>query len=157
MNIFYKKLHPAAIEPRRSTPLSGGWDIFCTEIIHESTDFCICKTGLIMYPEDSNYRITLVPRSSLTKTHWLLQNSPGLGDPDYTGEYEFRFRALPTLVWKTSLSRSGYMLQYPEFPFKPGDRIGQMYLEEIIPIDFFEIDTLKTTTRGSGGFGSTGI
>ena len=155
MKIRIKKLHPNATIPVRADEFCGGWDVTCTEIIKESDDFYICKLGLAMQPESPNYKITLVPRSSLTKTKWIQQNSPGLGDYSYTGEYQYRFRALPE-NWKEGLA--GYSNDhfiYPEFPFKVGDRIGQIYLEEVIPIEWVD-DDLVETERGEGGFGSTG-
>lgn len=154
--ILVKKLHPNAKIPIRSTELSGGWDIFCTEVIQEADDFIICKTGLSMMPFDPNYKITLVPRSSLTKTKWVLQNSPGLGDPDYTGEYQYRFRALPLQIRADSELSWGHYIVYPECPFISGDRIGQIYLEEIVPTEFVEVEEMPKTKRGDGGFGSTG-
>lgn len=155
MKIKIKKLHPDAKIPKRSDEGCGGWDVTCTEIIKESDDFYICKLGLKMQPENPNYKITLVPRSSLTKTHWIQQNSPGLGDYSYTGEYQYRFRAIPTGIHVSEV-RSKPKLIYPEFPFKVGDRIGQIYLEEVIPIEFDEDSELIETERGSNGFGSTG-
>lgn len=161
MQVKFKKLHPDAVIPKKSTELAGGWDVFCTEIIKESDDLYICKLGISMQPENVNYKITLVPRSSLTKTYWILQNSPGLGDPDYTGEYSYRFRGLPIGVkQKNKIELAGienqYKLLYSKFPYNVGDRIGQIYLEEIIPIEFKEVDDLQQTLRGDGGFGSTG-
>ena len=79
MKVKFKKLHPNAVIPKQATELAGGWDVVATEIIQESPDFVICKLGFSLQPP-SNYKITLVPRSSLTKTHWIIQNSPGLGD-----------------------------------------------------------------------------
>lgn len=148
--IKVKKIHPNAKIPTRATEYSGGWDVYCTEVGPRANDFVICKTGLAMQPPPG-YKITLVPRSSLTGTNWILQNSPGLGDPDYIGEYQFRFRAIP-------IGKGPYItdFMYSEFPYKPGDRIGQMYLEEIIPIQFQIVEELEETNRGSGGFGSTG-
>ena len=130
-----------------------------TEIIKESEDFVICKFGFSLQPP-TNYKVTLVPRSSLTKTYWILQNSPGLGDADYTGEYQFRFRAIPIGIEEKSESNKSpfdrYIgLAYPQFPYKIGDRIGQIYLEEVIPIEFEEVEELSQTERGTGGFGST--
>jgi dUTPase len=86
----------------------------------------------------------------------VLQNSPCLGDEDYTGEYVLKFRCIPTLGGLSSFT--GNISLYPgeEFPYKPGDRIAQMYLEEVIPIEFEEVEELSNTERGDGGFGSTG-
>jgi dUTP pyrophosphatase len=154
MKIKIKKVHPLAQLPVRADEGCGGWDVIATEIIKQADDFYVCKLGLKMQPESPNYKITLVPRSSLTKTNWILQNSPALGDWSFTGEYELRFRAIPQgLKGNTDW---GYSLKYPEFPFKVGDRIGQIYLEEVIPIKFDESTELIETSRGAGGFGSTG-
>lgn len=150
MEIKLKKLHANASVPKQATEFAGGWDVKVTEIIKKSDDFVICKLGSAL--EFSNdYELVLVPRSGLTKTHWILQNSPGQGDPDYTGEYQYRFRALPIGINKETLS-----LIYPEFPYKIGDRIGQVYLREIIPIEFKIVSELSETDRGDGGFGHTG-
>lgn len=153
MEVKIKRLHKDAVIPKQATELAGGWDVVATEIIQEVNDFVICKLGFSLQPPH-NYKITLVPRSSLTKTKWILQNSPGLGDADYVGEYQFRFRALPEDLVSTSCGNFWY-IKYPEFPFKPGNRVGQIYLEEVIPIEFIEVDELSSTERGSGGYGST--
>lgn len=157
MTVKFKKLHPDAKIPEQGSVLAGGWDVFCTEVVKESDDFVICKLGFALQPPP-NYKVTLVPRSSLTKTKWMLQNMPGLGDPDYTGEYQYRFRALPT-SWILEVNYIGERtakFTYQEFPYQPGDRIGQIYLEEIIPIEFEVVEELDSTDRGTGGFGSTG-
>ena len=155
MKVKFKKFHPDARIPEQADQLSGGWDVFCTEVIKEADDFYICKLGFGLQPPP-NYKVTLVPRSSLTKTHWIQQNSPGLGDQNFTGEYQYRFRALPKSVRIDNESAWGVYFIYPDFPFKVGDRIGQIYLEEVIPIEFVEVDELDETVRGDGGFGSTG-
>lgn len=142
--------------PVRADEGCGGWDVIATEVIKEADDFYICKLGLKMQPESPNYKITLVPRSSLTKTKWILQNSPALGDWSFTGEYELRFRAIPEIGQVHQQYPETVKFIYPEFPFKVGDRIGQIYLEEVIPIEFDEDSELIETSRGAGGFGSTG-
>ena len=168
MKVKIKKLSDKAVIPKQASELAGGWDVIATEIIQESDDFVICKLGFSLQPPN-NYKVTLVPRSSLTKTKWILQNSPGLGDPDYLGEYQYRFRALPIDVEIDYLNISRIngcyigtgdqtiKLQYQKFPFNVGDRIGQIYLEEIIPIEFEEVEELSETERGEGGYGSTGL
>ena len=164
MQVKFKRFHPDAKIPEQGSALAGGWDVTCTEIIQESPDFVICKLGFALQP-DYRFKITLVPRSSLTKTKWILQNSPGLGDADFLGEYQYRFRALPngfgieqgfSMTDKEFRETFKPQLVYPAFPFKVGDRIGQIYLEEVIPMDFIEVDELTETDRGHGAFGSTG-
>lgn len=160
IEVNFKKLHPNASIPEKATELAGGWDVKVTEIIEKDKDFVICKLGFALGIQEG-YKLTLVPRSSLTKTKWILQNSPGLGDADYTGEYQFRFRAIPYDVESKhddyySNDITGYELLYDTFPYKIGDRIGQVYLEEVLPIKFNIVDDLKNTERGDGGYGSTG-
>lgn len=97
----------------------------------------------------------------MTKTKWILQNSPGLGDCDYRGEYQYRFRAIPAFFTRIEYKNNVHTgrtdaLQYTKFPFNVGDRIGQIYLEEVIPIEFEEVEELSNTSRGEGGFGHTG-
>ena len=151
MIVKFKKLHPNAVIPKQATELAGGWDVTCTEIVQESPDFIICKLGFALQPP-VGYRVILVPRSSFTKTKWIMQNAPGCADADYLGEYQYRLRALPI---KNNIL--GTAFEYPEVPFKVGDRIGQIFLEEVIPIEFKEVDSLTQTNRGEGGYGSTGV
>lgn len=150
MKLKIKKLHSNAVIPKQASELAGGWDVTCTEIVQKSPDFIICKLGFALQPP-AGYRVILVPRSSFTKTKWIMQNAPGTGDADYLGEYQYRLRALP--IRNNIL---GTAFEYPEVPFKVGDRIGQIYLEEVIPIEFEEVEELTETERGTNGFGSTG-
>jgi dUTP pyrophosphatase len=157
MKVKFKRLHKDAVIPKQSSEGAGGWDVVATEIIQESEDFVICKLGFAL-ELPKGYKLTLVPRSSLTKTKWIIQNSPGLGDEDYRGEYQFRFRCIPTEIksYVTGIHEVKSILVYENFPYKIGDRIAQCYLEEVIPMEFEEVDELEDTIRNSGGFGSTG-
>lgn len=147
IDIKFKKLRENAIIPRRGDEFAGGWDVFASEIEQKAPNYVIVKLGFALeFPTD--YKLMLVPRSSLTKTNWYLPNSPGLGDPSYRGEYQMRFRCVPIIM-----NRS---LTYDEFPFKIGDRVGQIFLSGITEIDFIQTDILSESTRGEGGFGSTG-
>ena len=42
-------------------------------------------------------------------------------------------------------------------PYTIGDRIAQIYFEEVEDVTFIETEDLSNTTRGTGGFGSTGV
>ena len=152
MVVKIKKLVENAVIPKKTTELAAGHDVTVTEIIQESQDFVICKLGFALIPP-SGYKVVLVPRSSLTKTQWILQNSPGQGDEDYRGEYQFRFRALPIGV---NQKMSGFTLLYPDFPYNVGDRIGQMFIEKVNNFEFQEVQELSATERNTGGYGSTG-
>ena len=152
MKVKIKKIHKDAVLPEQATELAAGHDVVATEIIQEADDFVVCKLGFALTPPPG-YKVVLVPRSSLTKTKWILQNSPGQGDEDFTGEYQYRFRCIPSGV---NTKMSGYTLSYDKFPYNVGDRIGQIFLDDVIKFEFEEVSELSSTERGEGGFGSTG-
>src|SRR5574343_93615 len=97
------------------------YDVFVRELDQKAPDFVVVKLGFKLTPPEG-HELSLKPRSSLTGTNWLIQNSPGVGDEDYTGEYQFRFRALPDGVYRGKLT-------YPLFPYKVGDACGQISIQ----------------------------
>lgn len=141
VTVKFKRLHPDAKIPTMATPEAGGYDVYAASIAINPFKFYVYTGFALEIPQ--GYRAVLVPRSSITKTTWILQNSPGLGDSDFRGEYMYVFANIE----RTHIS---------DVPFKKGDRIGQLYLEKVIPIDFVEVEELSPTDRGEGGFGSTG-
>ena len=146
------KLHPDAKLPERGSELAAGWDVTATQISVNGTQ-AICRLGFVMQiPE--GYRVSIVPRSSLTKTNWVLQNSPGTVDADYRGEVQVRFRAIPEKIVIATTNKE--LFEVPSFPYEVGDRIAQIYLEKVIETEYVEIFQIGETARGEGGFGSTG-
>lgn len=155
MTVKIQLSHEDAKLPTKGTEKSGGWDIYATQIITDKNepDFVRVMTGIHLQPEPG-MMIRVSPRSSLTKTKWVIQNSPVLCDEDYTGEYEIRFRAFPTGIKEGGWG--SHHLVYPEFPYVVGDRVAQLWKESVLPIVFEVVDKLEETARGAGGFGSTG-
>lgn len=82
----------------------------------------------------------LMPRSSIYKTPLLMKNSVGLIDAGYLG---------PIKAPLYNTSNEIYTLER-------GDRIVQLVNSNLEPIKFKLVDTLRETSRGKGGFGSTG-
>jgi len=101
----------------------------------------IVKTGLfIELPVGHEAQVR--PRSGLAaKKGITVLNSPGTIDADYRGEIG---------VILVNLSNE-------EFTINDGERIAQMVLSRHEHITWKEVDTLEETSRGSGGFGSTGV
>lgn len=136
-----KKFHPDAQIPKMGTNLAGAYDVTATEMIY-TDDLVIYKLGFgIELP--TNYRLMIIPRSNISGKGWVLGNSEGLIDCDYRGEIQVRF--VP----------DGQKTNVP--PYSPGDRIAQCYLEEVINIEFQEVNELSSTERNVGGFGSTRV
>ena len=82
------------------------------------------------------------PRSGLALKHGItLVNSPGVIDSGFRGE-------LRIILQNTD--------QNSEFKVAPGDRIAQLLLIPVATASPLEADSLDSTSRGSGGFGSSG-
>lgn len=81
------------------------------------------------------------PRSGMAIRHaMLVPNSPGTVDQDYRGEI------------KVALLNAGT----EAFTISHGDRIAQAVIAAVLRPDIEETSDLSETTRGEGGFGSTG-
>jgi dUTP pyrophosphatase len=87
------------------------------------------------------YEVQIRPRSGLAvKRGITLPNTPGTIDSDYRG---------PLGVALVNLSDVAYTVQH-------GDRIAQMIVAQVVQAGFEVVEVLSDTTRGTGGFGSTG-
>ena len=97
-------------------------------------------TGLaIALPEGFEGQVR--PRSGLALRHGITCiNAPGTIDADYRGEIQ---------VLLVNLSGEPFTL-------KRGERIAQLVVAPVVRAELEEVDTLPTTPRGEGGFGSTG-
>ena len=82
----------------------------------------------------------LMPRSSIAKTPLRLCNSIGLIDGGYRGEI---------MAVVDNIKKEPYTV-------KPGQRLFQLVAMDGSPIHFTLVDKLTESTRGEGGFGSTG-
>jgi dUTP pyrophosphatase len=100
----------------------------------------IIGTGLKMaLPE--GFEAQVRPRSGLAAKHGLsVLNTPGTIDADYRGEIG---------VILVNLSNEPFTIQ-------PGERIAQLVIAKYEQVRWNLQDTLETTERGAGGFGSTG-
>jgi dUTP pyrophosphatase len=84
----------------------------------------------------------VLPRSGLASRHGIaLVNSPGLVDSGYRGE-------MAIIMINTD--------KHEAFHIKRGDRIAQLVIQRVEEVTLVNVDELDGTSRGSGGFGSTG-
>jgi len=149
MEIKFKRLHELAKIPELATVGSACADLYITEIetlINKVTVKLGFATEIPI-----GFKCCIVPRSSFSHCGWVMANSPGQIDSDYRGEWMVKFEGIP---YSTNKSY-GFFTPAP-FPYKVGDRVAQVYLEEVKRLTFIEVDELSNTVRGSGGFGSTG-
>jgi dUTP pyrophosphatase len=90
----------------------------------------------------AGYEAQIRPRSGLALKHGITcLNSPGTIDADYRGEVGI---ILINMGWEA-------------FKISRGDRIAQMVIAPVTQAGWMEFDELDETSRGQGGFGSTGV
>lgn len=129
--------------PHYETIASAGMDIRAhleNEIVLPPMERVIIPTGLFM-ELPVGYEAQVRPRSGLAAKHGLtVLNSPGTVDADYRGEIG---------VILVNLSNTA-------FTIKNGERIAQMVIAKHDRAEWEEVQSLSDTSRGTGGFGSTG-
>ena len=130
--------------PSYETLASAGMDLrahIVEPITLHPLERALVKTGLSMeLPIGLEAQVR--PRSGLAlKKGISVLNAPGTIDADYRGEIG---------VILINLSSE-------PFTITPGDRIAQLVIAKYERAEWVEVDSLKETARGTGGFGSTGI
>ena len=129
--------------PAYETIASAGMDLHANlsaPIILKPLERTIIKTGLqIELP--IGFEAQVRPRSGLAAKHGLtVLNSPGTVDADYRGEIG---------VILVNLSTT-------DFKIEDGERIAQLVIAKHERAEWIEVQELNETSRGEGGFGSTG-
>ncbi len=125
-----------------STPSgAAGLDVLAAEdcVIAPGQRHAVATGLAVAIPQ--GYEIQVRPRSGLALKHGItVPNTPGTIDSDYRGEL------------KVILINHGA----GDFTIQRGDRIAQLVLAPVTQAAWEEVGELDTTTRGAGGFGSTG-
>lgn len=143
IEVKIKKISPNAVLPTYGTENAAGADLsaclFAPITIDPGQTFVV-KTGLTMeIPE--GYVGLIYARSGLaTKRGLAPANKVGVIDSDYRGEI------MVALYNQSELPQK----------IEPGERIAQLVIAPYLQGVFNEVDELSDTTRGVGGFGSTG-
>ncbi|KPQ24381.1 MULTISPECIES: dUTP diphosphatase [unclassified Halomonas] len=130
--------------PHYATDGSAGMDLRALldePLILNPGDTHLVRTGLAIYIEDPGLAGMILPRSGLGHKHGIvLGNLVGLIDADYQGE-------LMISVWNRGQSA---------FTLAPFERLAQYVLVPVVQAELDLVDQFSDSTRGSGGFGSTG-
>ena len=130
--------------PKYSTTQSAGLDLRAElqePITLDPGQRHLIPTGLkIALPK--GYEAQVRPRSGLAYKHGItVLNSPGTIDADYRGDVGV------------------VLINHGSEPFtvENGERLAQLVIAQFVQIDWDEVGDLSSTTRGEGGFGSTGV
>lgn len=141
INIINKSGHEL---PNYETIASAGMDLRATieePIVLAPLGRAIIKTGLFI-ELPIGYEAQVRPRSGLAaKKGVTVLNSPGTIDADYRGEIG---------VILVNLSNE-------PFTVENGERIAQLIIAKHERAEWIEVEVLTETSRGEGGFGSTGV
>lgn len=146
MKLNISKLHEDAVTPKYATPGASGFDLVAIEdVTFNLWETKLVRTGLAV-DTGYGYELQVRPRSGLSlKTGLRVANSPGTVDSDYRGEVCVIMQLTPD-----GKGTNGYTI-------KKGDRIAQGVLCPVVNrADIEVVNYLDETSRGSGGFGSTG-
>jgi len=129
----YQSVHAAGLDLLAGLPADA-------PMVLPSGARALIPTGLsIELPP--GYEAQIRPRSGLALKHGVtLLNSPGTVDADYRGEIMV------------------LLINHGAEPFtiRSGDRIAQLIVASVAHVAVVEVEELANTTRGAGGFGSTG-
>jgi dUTP pyrophosphatase len=141
INIINKSQHAL---PNYETIASAGMDLranLTESIFLQPLERTIVKTGLFI-ELPIGYEAQVRPRSGLAfKNGISVLNSPGTVDADYRGEIG---------VILVNLSNQPFEIQN-------GERIAQLIIAKHERAEWIEVEELSATSRGAGGFGSTGV
>lgn len=139
-----KKLNENAIVPTRGSATAAGYDLYacldCDSVIIPPHTTFLIDTGWAMEIPVGHFGAIFARSGLATKQGLRPANCVGIIDSDYRG---------PVKVAMHNDSTKSQIVTN-------GDRIAQLVIIEYFGIDFEIAEELSDTTRGAGGFGSTG-
>lgn len=140
INVIYSGKHEL---PQFETLQSAGMDLRANideDVVLQPGDRALIPTGIKMALPDG-YEAQIRPRSGLAYKHGVtVLNSPGTIDADYRGD-----------VGVLLINRGK-----EAFVVEDGMRVAQMVIAQYTQFDWNPVEDLNETSRGEGGFGSTG-
>ena len=143
ISVKIKRISKSVLIPAYQTGHSSGVDLqadILEPVTLRSGERQLIPTGIsVAIP--AGFEAQIRPRSGLAiKKGLSLVNTPGTIDADYRGEIK---------VIAINLGNEPILIE-------KGERIAQMVFVPVVQAQFEEVETLDETTRGAGGFGSTG-
>jgi len=130
--------------PHYGTPGAAGLDLrACLDAPLELKpgESQLVPSGIAIHLGDPGYAAIVLPRSGLGAKHGIvLGNLVGLIDSDYQGQ-------VLVSVWNRGSAA---------FTIQPMDRIAQLVVVPVQQVEFNVVDEFQSSSRGAGGFGSTG-
>jgi dUTP diphosphatase len=111
------------------------------ELVLDAGESRLVSSGIAIHIGDPGYAAVILPRSGLgAKSGIVLGNLVGLIDSDYQG---------PLMVSLWNRGKAAFTIQ-------PLDRIAQLVIVPVQQVEFEVVEEFAASSRGAGGFGSTG-
>jgi len=130
--------------PQYATPGAAGLDMrACIDepLTLQPGESRLVPSGIAIHIGDPGYAAMVLPRSGLgAKNGIVLGNLVGLIDSDYQGQVLIS-------IWNRGQAA---------FTIQPMDRIAQLVVVPVAQVEFNLVEDFAASTRGAGGFGSTG-
>lgn len=142
VQVLLQRLDPDLPVPDYARALDAGADLSSAEdCVLAPGERRLVRTGIaVALP--AGYAAFVHPRSGLAARHGIsIVNAPGTVDAGYRGE-------IKVCLVNTDTSES--------FTVSRGDRIAQLVVQQVCRAEFVPTDALPESTRGTGGYGSTG-
>lgn len=129
--------------PQKANPSDSGIDVTLMKVLPKRENVFFFDTGVSIEPPQGYY-VELFPRSSIYKTDFIMANSVGVIDYEYRGVIYMPMKYLG--------QGNGFEMAEKLI----GQRVGQLVLKKLEPVQIQTVSELNDTTRGQGGFGSSG-
>lgn len=139
LSFQWRACAPGAVAPFKARVSDSGYDLTLIREVKRHGQVILYGTGVQLSPPDGWY-FDVVPRSSIIKSGHVVANSVGVIDRSYRGE---------VMVPLIKCDPSAPDLELPA-------RLVQMIPRPIVHLQVEEAHEAETTSRGAGGFGSTG-
>lgn len=145
VKVNFVKLSSTAQAPVHGSEYAAGYDLHADlgdssmTLIHPG---CVKKisTGIAIALPDNTFGAIYARSGLATKKGLAPANKVGVIDSDYRG---------PVIVALRNESNEPQIIEH-------GERIAQIVVQPYVPVEYNEVESIGTTARGEGGFGSTG-
>ena len=148
------KIHDSnAIVPTKAGPNEIGYDLTAITFVKKLGTFTFMyDTGISVEPPEGYYT-EIIPRSSISKTGFILANSIGVIDPTYRGTLKIVLTDVDSVTKRQqNNSHSSQIIGRPlTCPFT----LTQLVVRKMEEVDVRVVEDLTQTSRGGSGFGST--
>ena len=131
------------LSPKKAHKEDAGYDLYSSVdiVVRSGSTICV-PTGVYIEIPKGYYGAVCSKSGIALKKQTFVTNAPGIVDANFRGEVGV---ILTTMCDSSSMK------------IKKGDKIAQLLILPTPETNLVEVDELSDTSRGSGGFGSTGI